>query len=225
MRLDAGAPGGNGHATVTVTGPSNFTTVLALGGVTLCTRIESCTGTLYCNGGANVDATETLDSLVPGLTCVRDGTNMCTTAANSVCCSNACEGTGVGSGNTVVSAQGVNPAVDSGAGALILDCMQRSKQVERTTGVNCATEDYSAAGLSHQFYTTGSDAAVVTNHCAGSGAPGTRVPRFTKTGQNFSCAMWTLTSGPGSLAFAIPSEQPSDVITGDGSNVGVFSSH
>jgi hypothetical protein len=224
MQLDATGPDGAGHSTVTVTGPSTFTTVLALGGVTLCTRIESCTGTLNCNGGANVDITETLNSLAAGLTCVRDGTNMCTDLPTSVCCSNSCEGVGVGSGNPTVTAIGVNTA-DSGIGAMVLDCMQRSLQVEETTDVNCATQDFSGAALSHQIYTTGSGAAVVTNHCPGSGSPGSRVPRFSKTGQNFSCAAWTSASGPGTLVFAIPSEQPSSAITGDGSNVGVFSGH
>ena len=96
MVLVAGAPDAAGAALVTVTGPYYFTTVLPLISATLCTRVDSCTGTLYCNGGVNVDVTETLDSLKSGLTCVQDGTHNCPNALSSVCCSNACEGVEIG---------------------------------------------------------------------------------------------------------------------------------
>ncbi len=223
MTLVAGAPDGSGKATATVTGPAYFTTVLAAGGVTLCTRVDSCTGTVYCNGGTNVDVTETLDSLKTP-PCVQDGTHMCPSSPMNTCCSNACEGVGVGSGNPTITKTGVN-STDSGAGALLLDCTQESIQVNKITGVTCSTQDFSMAATGHQVYTTGSDTAVVLNHCAGTGAkPGT-TPMFMKTGTNLDCTNWTSATGPGVLVFSIPTEEPSSLITGDGSNVGVWSSH
>lgn len=223
MMLVAGTPDASGDATVTVTGPDYFTTVLAAGGVTLCTRVDSCTGTVYCNGGVNVDVTETLDSLKTP-PCVKDGTHMCPSSLSNFCCSNACEGVGVGSGNPTVTKTGVNLA-DSGAGALLMDCTQESIQVNKTSGVNCSTQDYSMASPGHQVYTTGSNTAVVLNHCVGSGAPANKIPTFSKTGQDFDCTNLTLGTGPGMLVFSIPTEEPSSIITGDGSNVGVFSGH
>jgi hypothetical protein len=225
MTIVAGAPDASGQAALTVTGPAYFTTVLLLGGVTLCTRVDSCTGSLYCNGGVNVDVLETLNSLMSGLTCIQNGTNGCPSSPSNVCCSNACEGVGVGSGNPTVTTTGVNPLVDSGVGAAILDCTQESLQVNKTSGVNCATQDYSSAGTAQQVYTTGSNTAIVTNHCVGTGAPANVVPTFSKTGETFSCIDWTLATGPGAIVFSIPTEEPSSTITGDGSNVGVFSGH
>jgi hypothetical protein len=225
MMLAAGAPDTSGNAEVMVTGPNYFTTVLAAGGVTLCTRVDSCTGTLYCNGGANVDVTETLNSLKAGLTCVQDGSHSCPSSPTNSCCSNACEGVGVGSGNITATETAVNPGSDSGAGALLLDCTQESKAVNKTSGVNCSTEDYSTASPGQQAYTTGNDTAVVLNHCSGSAAPANKVPTFSKKGQGFDCTNWTAAAGPGMLVFSIPTEEPSSFLTGDGSNVGVFSGH
>jgi hypothetical protein len=224
MTLAAGAKDGSGHATVTVTGPFYTTIPIASAGMTICSKIESCTGDLYCDGSANVDANETLDSLKAGLTCVRDGTNKCPNVPASVCCSNACEGVGVGSGNRVVSTTGVNPGTDSGAGALLLKCTQRNVTPQKTSGVNCSTENYSASTPFQQNYTTGTSTARVLKHCAGFIATGNKsdtVPLFAKTGQNFDCANWT-TATAGGFAFALPAEQPSTLITGDGAQAGMF---
>ncbi|MFI5364447.1 MAG: hypothetical protein ACHQ4J_02375 [Candidatus Binatia bacterium] len=111
MVLNAGAPDANGQATVTLgSAPAIIQTDISVGGLTLCTRLDSCTGTLYCNGGANVDLLVTLDSLRTGLTCLQNGmglppggsANLCIaptpgkpgtpTPVPLPCCSNACEG-------------------------------------------------------------------------------------------------------------------------------------
>jgi hypothetical protein len=228
MVLNAGGMDGSGHAAVTVTGPFYISIPMSLAGMTICSKIESCTGDLYCNGGTNVDNTETLDSLGAGLTCVQDGTHNCPDLPTSVCCSNACEGVGVGSGNPVVSATGVN-STDSGAGALLLTCTQRNVTPAGGSGVNCSTQDYSAAPAFTQVYTTGSSTAIVLNHCAGlpssAGNNATVVPQFTKTGEDFDCTNWTLATGPGAFAFSTPAEEPSTLTPSDGSQAGVFSGH
>ena len=171
---------------MTVTGPTYITIPITLGGMTICSKIESCTGDLYCNGGTNVDNTQTLDSLKAGLTCVQDGTHNCPDLPTSVCCSNACEGVSVGSGNPVVSATGVN-STDSGAGALLLTCTQRNVTPKQASGVDCSTQDYSAAAPFAQIYTTGSSTAIVLNHCAGpassAGNKASVVPQFAKNGR------------------------------------------
>jgi cysteine-rich repeat protein len=228
MVLAAGSVDGSGHASVTVTGPFYISIAMPLAGMTICSKIESCTGELYCNGGTNVDNTETLDSLAAGLTCVQDGTHNCPDLPTSVCCSNACEGVSVGSGNPVVSATGVN-STDSGAGALLLTCTQRNVTPQKASGVDCSTQDYSAAPAFTQVYTTGSSTAIVRNHCAGlpssAGNNATVVPQFTKTGEDFDCTNWTLATGPGAFAFSTPAEEPSTLTPSDGSQAGVFSGH
>jgi len=224
LLLDAGAQDGSGHATVTMAnGPSIISTSIALGGLTLCTKIDSCTGTLYCKGGTNVDTISQLESLAPGLTCVRDGTHSCPNSPTSVCCSNACEGVGVGSGNQPVRTAGVN-ATDSGAGSLLLMCQEHIVQLPSATG-NCATADYSAAAITNELYTTGTATAKVTDHCAGSGAPANKAVVFAKTGEKFDCSNWTTENGAGGFAFAIPSEEGSAQFTGDGANAGIYSDH
>jgi hypothetical protein len=225
MILSAGAPDGNGDATTTVTGPFIISIPILAGATTICTKIESCTGELHCNGGANVDETETLDSLSAGLTCIQDGTHHCPSDPTSVCCSNACEGVGNGgSGNSVVSVPGVNPTKDSGPGALLLTCMQRNVTVNKGSGVTCATQDFSAAKLFPQIYTTGSSTAIVLHHCASTTAGDwSTVPTFAKTGVNFDCANWTLATGPGAFAFSTPAEEPSAQTPSDGSQAGFLS--
>lgn len=227
MILAAGGTDANGHATVTVTGPAYITIPIQLAGLTVCSKIDSCTGDLYCNGGANVDETETLDSLRAGLTCVQDGTNNCPNASTSKCCSNACEGVGIGSGNPVISAVGVNPTTDSGAGALLITCMQRNITINKSSGVDCTTQDYSAARLFPQVYTSASSTAQVMNHCPGLavGNKADVIPRFTKSGQNFDCSNWTSATGPGGFAFATPAEQPSALTVGDGAQAGILMGH
>ncbi|MFQ5667983.1 MAG: hypothetical protein ACE5I7_16330 [Candidatus Binatia bacterium] len=221
--LDAGPPDANGRATVTLANaPAIIRIDVALGGLVLCTQIESCTGQLFCDGGGNVDVITEIDSLAPGLTCIRDGTNACPDMSSSVCCSNACEGVGVGSGNPITRRGGVNPEVDSGPGAMLLTCMQRVVTIDFPG--DCAGADFSTATLDEELYTTGDNTAQVPNHCASTpAAPPDKVPRFTKTGENFDCSQWTMEDGPGAVAFSIPSEEGSDIIKGDGANAGVFS--
>jgi hypothetical protein len=223
LMLNAGPKNASGQASVTLSGaPVTIQTSIALGGLTLCTKIESCTGTLYCNGGANVDTVAQLDSLAPGLTCTRDGTHSCP-ATSTFCCSNACEGVGVGSGNPTVRTSGVN-TTDSGAGSMLLMCQERIVSVN-SVGADCSTVDYSSAAVTNELYTTGTSTAKVSNHCAGSGAPSTKAVTFAKTGEKFDCSAWTTENGAGGLAFSIPSEEGSAQFTGDGANAGVFSDH
>ena len=189
----------------------------------MCTKIESCTGTLYCNPGTNVDVLNTLDSLKAGATCVRDGTHACSPPPSptpAVCCSNACEGVGVGSGNDPVEMSGVGTK-DSGAGAMVLICMQRTATVMPIG--DCAKADFTSAKLTPQYYTTGIDTTQVINHCAGSGSPANRIPKLAKVGTPFDCTNWTVENGAGVLAFTIPAEEGSSAITGDGANAGLWS--
>jgi cysteine-rich repeat protein len=67
MDLVAGAPGTDGVATVTMSGPIYYDGPI-LGGAfgTLCFRVTSCTGIVDCDGGTAVDATEVQDSAGPG---------------------------------------------------------------------------------------------------------------------------------------------------------------
>jgi len=228
LLLRAGPMNASGQATVTLANaPVVVRTDLPLGGLTLCTRLESCTGTLYCNGGVNADVLNSLDSLKPGLTCVRDGTNLCSTPpapTPTACCSNACEGVGVGSGNTMVQTSPPpvpTPGKDNGPGALLLICQQRSAPREPIG--DCSGADLDGAGEATQYYTTGINTSQVLNHCAGSGAPPNRIPRLARVGTNFDCGNWTMENGPGVIAFTIPSEEGSSAITGDGANAGLWS--
>lgn len=222
LMLNATAPDAMGHATVTAVGtPILIQTNISSGGLALCRKIESCSGTLYCNGGANVDTLTQLDSLKAGLTCVRDGTNSCPDDSSSVCCSNSCEGMGVGSGNPTLRSAGVN-ATDGGAGAMLLMCHERVAQVPMPPA-DCSTADFTNALETVEFYTTGTSTAEVLHPCAGSGAPPNKAVTFSKSGQNFDCTNWTMENGSGILAFSIPSEEGSQMFTGDAANAGVYS--
>lgn len=227
LLLHAGAMDANGQATVTLANaPVVVRTDLPLGGLTLCTRLDSCTGTLYCDGGINVDVLNSLDSLASGLNCVQDGTHLCPPPAPtpSPCCSNACEGVGVGSGNSPVQTSPPpipTPGKDSGPGAMLLICQQRSVPVEPIG--DCSGADFESAAVSEQYYTTGIDTSQVLNHCAGTGAPPGRVPRLARLGTNFDCSNWTTEDGAGVLAFTIPAEEGSAAITGDGAQAGLWS--
>jgi len=115
---------------------------------------------------------------------------------------------------------------DSGPGALVLACMQRSVQIKLKG--DCTQADYSTASLTQQYYTTGVATAQVFDFCAGSGAPANQIPTFPNNskklaGVNFDCTQWTTPNSPGVFVFAIPSEEGSTTFTGDGSNVGVWS--
>jgi hypothetical protein len=220
--LTAGAVDSNGEALVTLTNaPVLIQTTLRIAKLALCTTLESCTGTLYCNGGVNVDVVESLDSLKAGLTCIQDGTNHCPASSSNVCCSNSCEGVLVGSGNPTIGTSMVN-GTDSGAGALLLTCKQKSATVPWPPG-DCSQADFASAVEMDEFYTTGKDTAMVLHPCAGTGAPANEMPTFFKTGQGFDCAHWTRADGPGVLSFSIPSEEGTSIITGDGANAGLWS--
>jgi hypothetical protein len=226
LMLHAGGMDASGRATVTLANPGVvIRTDVSLGGLTLCTKLESCTGTLYCNGGANIDVLNSLDSLASGLTCVQDGTHACPAPPTpAVCCSNACEGIGVGSGNQPVQTSPPpipTPGKDNGPGSMLIICMQRSATVEPIG--DCAGADFESAAVSEQYYTTGIDTAQVTNHCPGSGAPANKVPKLARLGTAFDCANWTSEDGVGVLGFTIPSEEGSATITGDGANAGLWS--
>lgn len=123
----------SGHASVTLGNAPAFTqTDISLGGISLCTKVESCTGTLNCNGGANVDLLVSLDSLRPGLSCLQDGkglppggaTSLCVaptppkagtpTPAPLPCCSNACEGICTSSASSTPGAPTPAPCTNSG---------------------------------------------------------------------------------------------------------------
>jgi len=225
LPLVAGPLDASGRATVTVTGPVLVQTNVATGGTSVCSLIMSCTGTLYCNGGANVDISESVDSLQTGLACVRDGTNDCATGASNVCCSNSCEAADVGSGNPVKATSMVN-GTDSGHGALLLTCTQINALALFPPG-DCGRADFPAFPEIDQLYTTGTSTAQVLHPCAGSGAPPNVMPMIAETGQNFDCTQWTNQSGPGTLVYTIPSEEGSTVIggAGDGANAGVWSGH
>ncbi|HVO22534.1 MAG TPA: hypothetical protein VMW56_02785 [Candidatus Margulisiibacteriota bacterium] len=231
LMLDAGGKDGSGRATVTLANPGTLIrTDLSAGNLTLCTKLDSCTGTLYCDGGTDVDVLNSLDSLRADLTCMRDGTHSCPATAPTppVCCSNACEGVGVGSGN---SPQQTSPPPNvtptpSGAGAMLLICQQRSVPVRpqcQGTGSCCSTVDFSTAAPATQYYTTGIDTAQVLNHCAGSGASPSKVPKIARKGTNFDCANWTTENGVGVLGFTIPAEEGDANITGDGAQAGLWS--
>lgn len=251
LLLNAGPLDNDGQATVTVSEATVIRTDLPLGGLTLCTRIESCAGTLYCNGGAFVDVLSSLDSLKQSLTCEQTKAPCIPptppkppTPAPSPypCCSNACEGVCTSpsgptrtpggptptpctnSGNSVIQMSPPPPPatpVDRGAGAMRLLCMQRTATVSPIG--DCSKADFAAASLSAQYYTTGINTTQVVHHCPGSGAPANRVPRFARQGTSFNCAQWTTPDSPGVLAFTIPSEEGSTSITGDGANGGLWS--
>jgi len=182
---------------------------------TLCTEYSSCTGTLHCGGGVNVDIIVGLDSLAPGAgACVQDGSGNCPGDPGDVCCSNACEGVGVGSGNSEVVTTGVNGS-DSGVGAALFSCTARVTTV-LGQGVDCSAADYSSEAVTTQVFTTGAATTQITNHCAGSAAPADSVVAFAKSGEVFDCSNFNLEDHVGALATVQTAEEPSGLITGDG---------
>jgi len=228
--LEALEPDERGAAEVrSVGGPFFVTTDVNLQAfglsVRICSRIESCTGTIYCNGGANVDIIVELDSLRANETCAR--VDRC--AAQS-CCENACEGfvdpeapvvEAIGSGNSIVNTrvEDLMPALDSGPGAMILTCQQINRAFDLTTGLGCDVQDY-GLNVQEAVYTTGMSTARVINHCLASlDTSGNTDPSvsldLTAVGENFSCRGWSTENGPGVLANTIPQEEPTDVIQGD----------
>ncbi|MEE8311036.1 MAG: hypothetical protein V3R77_02180, partial [Candidatus Binatia bacterium] len=218
--LDGGALDiGTGIAPVTLAGgPAYIAVDINLGAAqTLCYEILSCTGSIYCTGGTNVDVLESLDSLPASEpSCVQDGTNTCTNDPANFCCSNSCEGAEVGSGNVPTFALGTG-VDDSGNGALELVCDIR-QLAGLPIGTDCSVQDYSSVTAVSHGFTTGTATAEVTQHCAGNASPADVVPTFAATGVNFDCATWTVEDGPGTIAWALPTEEPSALVGGDGSN-------
>ncbi len=231
--LEALEPDAHGAAEVrSVGGPFFVTTDIDLPafglGVRICSKIESCTGTIHCYGGSNVDVIVELDSLAEGKTCER---NARCAGAKSNCCENACEGfvdpdapvvEAVGSGNPIVNRRVADlmPTADSGPGAMILTCQQINRPFDLTAGIPCDAQEYGDA-FQDAVYTTGTTTARVLNQCAAdtaAGEPGT-APDATldlaATGQNLSCAAWSTENGPGVLANAIPQEEPTEILLGD----------
>ena len=163
-----------------------------------------------------------LDSLATGAQCVRDGTANCANDSGNVCCSNSCEGVGVGRGNSEVITI-PNGVSDSGAGTLVMTCNLRISQEDM--GVDCSQANFDDDLVQQQILTTGSPTVQITNHCAGNPNASNNaatVPEFTKTGENFICEEWNAEDSAGSLSWGIATEQPSGLLVGDGSQVAVY---
>jgi cysteine-rich repeat protein len=228
--LDALEPDERGVAEVrSVGGPFFVTTDVNLGAfglnVRICSRIESCTGTIYCSGGSNVDVIVELNSLRANETCAQ--VDRC---AGQSCCENSCEGfidpaatvvEAVGSGNSIVNTRVADrmPTTDSGPGAMILTCQQTNRAFDLTTGLGCDVQDY-GSNVQGVVYTTGTSTATVLNHClAPSDKVGNTDPTvvldLTAVGENFSCVGWSTENGRGVLANTIPQEEPTDALFGD----------
>jgi hypothetical protein len=218
--LDGGSRDETDTAPVTVSGPVYVTIDVSLGvPQTVCNEILSCTGRIHCSGGFNVDALDTVSSL-GATSCRRDGTNSCPDDPGSVCCSNSCEGVGVGSGNANTVTIGLE-ATDSGRGALVLTCSMRAL-VGLPFGVDCSTQNYSGVPVATRVLTTGTTTAEVTLHCAGNAAPPDVVPTLTLAGENFDCSSWASENGAGTIAFTPPAEEPTSLVGGDGANGFLF---
>ena len=134
------------------------------------------------------------------------------TPAGGPCCTNACEGIGVGSGNTRTGTVGIN-SQDTGLGTVVLFCQDATAFGEPTA--DCTTIEYIPDQES--IYTTGMSRAVVVNEC-----PSAARSDIAATGENFDCATWDIENGPGKLIFPALREQPTNMISGDVSAVGVI---
>jgi hypothetical protein len=208
--LHAGAPDADGVAAIsTPPGPFYISINIPIATLTVCQRITSCTGAIYCNGGLNAVVRTQLNSLRQGLTCqVATTPSACQTGGP--CCTNACEGLGVGSGNTPATSVAVNPGTGTG-GLVVLECLNST--VFGPMGTNCATlTTYGPERLS--VYTTGSSTAVITNECPPDATTNQRATVST-TGENFQCSSWSTTNGPGKLLIPAVEEQPTALIAGD----------
>lgn len=221
--LDGGSIDGSGDAPVTLTNTPAYVTVNINVGLpqTTCYQFVSCTGTVHCAGGANVDVLQSLDSLDSSEpSCVQDGTFSCPNDPSSVCCSNSCEGANVGSDNLVTTMTGVGGG-DSGPGAMLMTCDVKIL-IELPLPSDCSVQDYSSAITQSFALTTGTATSEVTQHCAGNGAPPAVVPTFAVSGANFDCGTWANEDGTGTIAWALPSEEPTTFINGDGANAFVY---
>ena len=215
--LDAGSPDHDGVSAITGVGDTLVTVNLNVGNAaTLCYRYSSCTGSIDCDGGSNTDVVHTIDSLAAAEpSCVQDGSNACPNDPSSVCCSNACEGTGVGSGNAA-SVSPAGAASDSGAGAAIVQCDVQIVQ-DLPQGTDCTTIDFTGVPIVPHGFSTSASTSEVINHCAGNVAPDA-IPTLVQPGENFDCSQWTVEDSPGSFGVAFGAEEPSPFVTGDGAN-------
>jgi hypothetical protein len=221
--LDGGPINGSGDAAVTLTNTPAYVTVDINVGLpqTTCYQFVSCTGAVHCAGGVNVDVLQSLDSLdTSEPSCVQDGTFSCPNDPSSVCCSNSCEGANVGSGNLVTTMTGVG-AGDSGAGAMLVTCDVKIL-IDLPLPSDCSAQDYSSAITQSFALTTGTATSEVNQHCAGNGAVPNAVPTFAVSGENFDCGTWANEDGTGTIAWALPSEEPTVFVTGDGANAFVY---
>jgi hypothetical protein len=217
--LDGGSIDGSGIAPLTLANAPAYVTVDINVGTpqTTCYQFLSCTGSMYCAGGVNVDVLQSLDSLDSSEpSCVQDGSNSCPNDPSSVCCSNSCEGPFVGSDNLVTTMTGVGGG-DSGPGSLLLTCDVRIL-IGLPLPSDCSLQDYSSAPTESFALTTGTAASEVTRHCAGNAAPPNVVPTFAVSGENFDCGTWNVEDGTGAIVWALPSEEPTDLVGGDGAN-------
>ena len=82
---------------------------------------------------------------------------------------------------------------------------------------DCSVQDYSGITPRTLLLTTGTGTSVVINHCSANGRHAV-IPTFAETGEAFDCNTWTTANGPGVLAMAVPAEEPSPFVVGDGSN-------
>jgi cysteine-rich repeat protein len=182
MDLVGGAPGIDGVAPVTVTGPLVYSGPI-LGGSfgTLCFRISSCTGVVDCDGGTAVGVSLVQDSAGPGT-----------------------------QGNPVVVQTGLG--ADGGPGAALLTCKQSFVQLPPGQS-DCTTASYPPE--SDAVYTTGTVDAHYLN-----GAPQIGSGAISVTGENLSCAAWTVEDGPGKLATAFLVEN--DPNAGDTANANLL---
>jgi hypothetical protein len=208
--LNAGAPDADGVAALSTPPGASFLSInVPVASLRVCHRITSCTGVIHCNGGVNAVVRTQLNSLRQGLTC-QVATTPSACQAGGPCCSNACEGVGVGSGNVPTATTAVNSGTGTG-GLVVLECLDST--VFGPLGTNCATlTTYAPDRLS--VYTSGSSTAAFTNECPPDPTTN-RLATVSSTGENFQCSSWTTENGPGRLLIPVVVEQPIADLAGD----------
>jgi virginiamycin B lyase len=170
FELVGAAPGSDGSASVTVSGPT-YLRVPILGGSFgyLCGRIASCDGQVLCNGGGPADFLVEQDSAGAGV-----------------------------QGNPVVTTP-VLPGPDAGPGSLVLLCGMATQQVS-PPAPDCSTITYPPD--QQTAFTTGSLTARFLNAHATIGTG-----ELSSAGENFVCAQWSTSPGPGALVGAFLTEE------------------
>ena len=83
-------------------------------------------------------------------------------------------------------------------------------------------QNYTSAAIAPHGLTPGTATSEVTQHCAGNGALPDVTPVFGTTGVNFNCGLWTAENGPGTIVWALPTEEPTTFNSGDGANAFVY---